>query len=338
MISAEPDFDREMVRNYIQERGLDPVPDRQKPHKTVKTGDVMLGIETYAWGRVFYARVAERELGLTWIEEEGQELPFLPPWVDEVRARVDRPECLGWHEEDHVCDGGKNEVGEKEPPCAWRDRCLVVKGLAGATPTIGKVSAVLVSHQDEELDTRTDKAVLARKQKAKPLPKEAVFAASETMMHRIVDDVMARIDGTLAKNQMRAKEGAFYLRLYQGTTPTSSRKWVLFERSVEHRAPRSIVTFDIKRTEMLTIELRTDEIDVAKAMMDGTSVWVKLGGTRWPFLNLHKVYPVDIDRVVDLIVHMLVANLFKSHGLPDDHIDTAYGRFYRRKARPWTIT
>jgi len=48
------------------------------------------------------------------------------------------PNCLGGYEpfeahRDPECDGGEREVGEKlkeEPPCLWRDRCIIVQTVA----------------------------------------------------------------------------------------------------------------------------------------------------------------------------------------------------------------
>jgi len=61
----------------------------------------------------------------------------------------ERPECLGWHEPDPVCDGDVNE-----PACEYKDRCLAVCSLVGgkARRTPELISAVAAEHSDADLD------------------------------------------------------------------------------------------------------------------------------------------------------------------------------------------
>ena len=51
----------------------------------------------------------------------------------------ERPECLGWHQPDPLCDGD----GGAEAPCAWRERCLAVNTLFEKQTKSAVTAAVL---------------------------------------------------------------------------------------------------------------------------------------------------------------------------------------------------
>lgn len=119
IISARVEFDLDMVRAFIEHHGLDPVPSKEPASASDATG-ARLTVETYSWGRVFYAEHRGRGLGLSWVER-GEGGPELPAWVSVLRGRIDPPECFGWWRPVTECDGGR---GAASPPCAWRGRCI----------------------------------------------------------------------------------------------------------------------------------------------------------------------------------------------------------------------
>lgn len=120
MISAKSTFDVEMVRAFFEKHGLDPKPSKEPTAIKLADGS-RLTVETYGWGRVFFAEFRSRGLGVTWVEYKTA--PALPPWAAELRRRVDVPECFGWWRPEPECDGNRRKV----PPCSYRGTCIVLQ-------------------------------------------------------------------------------------------------------------------------------------------------------------------------------------------------------------------
>lgn len=118
-VSTAKKFDKKLVDDYLVAQELSDV--AIAPTMTYRVGQKMLQVDQYSWGKVCYANNVGSE-HVTWVEHDN--IPVLPMWVRELRARL-RPHCLGFHESDPTCDGDG-----KEPVCAWRERCLYTKEAA----------------------------------------------------------------------------------------------------------------------------------------------------------------------------------------------------------------
>lgn len=83
----------------------------------------------------------------------------------------ERPNCLGFHEPDNVCDGN---VKTGEPPCAWRGRCLTLISLCGGKPaTEAEGGEELIANKLEEIsdaDLDAYTAVPAARSRASKAP------------------------------------------------------------------------------------------------------------------------------------------------------------------------
>jgi hypothetical protein len=274
MISTADRFDAEMVRQYIARHGLDPVVEDEP--NAVKVGTVRVTIERYGWGRVFFAEDRGNALALTWVER-GDKAPTLPPWARRVRALIDRPECLGYHESDHVCDGGENpDTGAPERPCAWRDRCLLIQRIAGKPES---VAGVLAQFTDEDLARKIEEANPPKRTKpidpARAKERErrsaATYTDSVSMVRGMVDRVMEIGGWTLARSRWRASAGQFFLRQY--ARGDRADYLVLFRRIATDdgdgraRMPSIVLMYPHRSAIRASLQIRTGQLEFVREVM-----------------------------------------------------------------------
>jgi len=78
-----------MVKRYIEENGLDPVPIRTREPVAVRKGLSRLVMEHYSWGRVCFASDPGRSASQTWVEHQGR--PETAAWSWELRKLTEQP-------------------------------------------------------------------------------------------------------------------------------------------------------------------------------------------------------------------------------------------------------
>lgn len=236
MISTARVFDRELVREFVADHGVDPVPKASEPRSIAREG-IQLVVEDYDWGRVCFAEWKARDVGLTWIERDGR--PVLPAWAEGIRAILDRPTCLGYHEEDHVCDGGKNpETGEREPACRWRRACMYAQTLA---KTPARIPHVLAHTSDDDLwDRGAAMFPDGRGAQSEETIEKAVAtirrknAENLATSRQVVDAIVARFcelgGWVLAPSRFRSTVGQFFVVEHSRAASSRNELVVLFRR------------------------------------------------------------------------------------------------------------
>lgn len=276
MISTSSEFDAAGVRRYIQRHGLDPVP-HGEPIQAVSRNGATLTVETYGWGRVFFAEWRGYGQALTWLEHEGKEAPALPAWASELRALVDRPECLGHHAADHICDGGLDpDTGRMERPCRWRGVCQHVQKLAQQA---SNVPAVLQSYTDAELweavgpsPATLEAMQLGRRQAARQRKADAPgnLQSGTELVHELVRLACEKGGWQLCDQRWRSTVGQFFLVEYP-RTDRDSASYILFRRRLRGTGHRDITTEQsicriLTQTSAprITVQLRTGAYDLVR--------------------------------------------------------------------------
>lgn len=334
MVSAARAFDRDLVRGIIEEEGLDPVPSTNEPRIVIREG-VSLTVEEYGWGRVFYAEWKSRNVGCTWVERADEDSPDLPPWVVRVRAFVDRPGCLGHHEPDHVCDGGKNpETGEREPACRWRDVCRYVQTVAVSPENVPKA----LEANDDDLFARA--AMMFPARRTTPKEKPAIVVVDPRKDAKELVEAIARRVCELGgwefnPARWRATVGQFFLVEHDRIASDRGPVMVLFRRRPQSltgelrrdsTTEQSIARFfpHVNRPDC-TVQIRTGEIElVRERVRDGSphlavsmaraEVTYTSGGGERPLATVRNVAREDVDVVATAIRDVIVGGFLDSWG------------------------
>lgn len=155
LLSAR-ELDLKFLASAIRDQRLDPRPIEgfhAQPDYWCESERYRRVVERYRWGAVVLLSDYERGQHATLVltgpfdlergtatTTPGHNGPIPVSWYPELAAALARstkqatraiPPCLGFHENDHVCDGGTDpESGRIEEACAWRDRCLALQAHA----------------------------------------------------------------------------------------------------------------------------------------------------------------------------------------------------------------
>lgn len=141
--------DARYVARCIAEHDLNPVPETGFQHESDywQEDDLwMRNVEKYDWGAVMFISnystnehatmvlIGDVDIAGGRAYNRGREFTVPVRWyaklANDLRARpvaLRLPGCLGFHQSDHVCDGGMNEHKQIEPPCAWRTQCIALQ-------------------------------------------------------------------------------------------------------------------------------------------------------------------------------------------------------------------
>jgi hypothetical protein len=151
LLTSLKENDTAFVAKAIQEHQLKNLPKagfHSEPDYWQETNRWRRVIERYEWGVVMFISDRERRSHATIVakgqvdlvqgrvSQQGTWVEIKPDWYREMALELSQtrrqnvleiPSCLGFHEPDVICDGGKNEGGRMEPPCAWRERCMALQ-------------------------------------------------------------------------------------------------------------------------------------------------------------------------------------------------------------------
>jgi hypothetical protein len=234
-------YDEKMVRAYISSNRLDPTPPAGAPDAVTKDGSTLI-IDTYSWGKVFYAESQTLDSGATWIERNGVR-PSLPPWLDDLRTLVDRPECLGFHEHGNAeCDAHTDADGVHRPACRWRVVCMEVQRRERDP---AKVQHFADQRTDEELWAMVEnkpKQQKAERDKARRMTAEerealrdSNRAASKALAQKMFEKMCELGGWEIAGARWRATEGQYFTVEHQDNYYEDGRINVVIKR----RRPQS---------------------------------------------------------------------------------------------------
>lgn len=148
------EMDVTFVSKVISDQKLDPTPSPGFHARTdywLESGRYRRVVERYPWGAVLFCDDREKGQHVTAVAvgkfdpNSGKvtldgKVCFMPMswYTDLVRGlKLDHthkqpqltvPPCLGFHETDHVCNGGMNlQTKKQEPVCGWRKQCVALQ-------------------------------------------------------------------------------------------------------------------------------------------------------------------------------------------------------------------
>jgi len=348
MLSTVAGFDIQFVQRQIAKYGLDPV--AQRSH-AIKVDGVNLTVERYVWGWVFHAADKGNDLSLTWLETDNA-APRLPGWARKARAFATRPQCLGHHEADRECDGGTDpETGEEERACAWRDRCMIVKRIAGKPES---VESVLEQFTDEDLARKVEETKTRRRKQSPEVIRTrkarsvANYTSSVVMVNAFVARVMELGGWTLSPTRFRASAGQFFLRHYVGSGKARNDYMALFRRYRETteelqaqglkkpmvpgagRMVSIVMLYPHSRNVRFSIQIRSEQEAFIRAVMP-SHLQVRLGTydkEHGRIVSVNRVTEADIEEVASGLVQVIQERKYDSVG--------AFPAIGTNAPRPWT--
>lgn len=359
MISVSRTFDRALLRRYIDANALDPVPFEEP--RAFAHGGIQLTIESYSWGAACFAEWPSRDVAVTWLEHGDR--PELPEWAENVRRLAERPTCLGLHEADHICDGGRNpETRQRDPACRWKGVCLYVQAMA---KTSDAIPGVLAKYTTEELweragargepekerrptkaETRQRAATAAERKAEREARAVENVEAGRVLARRIVDRLMELGGWELSERRWRTTIGQFCLQEY----PRKDRAplLVLFRRRPrswsgalghhDNTTEQAICRFlPHHSAPYVTVQIRTAALDLVREACPSSRVSRATRATGDELAQIVSVSSVDEDgapEVADAIHQVIASELLLSWGYgavdPDHPRPRQFGRFGRR--------
>lgn len=245
-------MDVAFVSKAIQEQKLDPMPVtgfHARDNYWQETARWRRVVEEYSWGNVMFLDDVERGMHATVIAigkldlETGRvlngtsykQIPI--GWYSDLtsglkslatQVQLQIPPCLGFHENDHVCDGGMNvQTKRAEPPCSWRSRCTALQGLAVDQ---GRLQEDILRGKSPEQIVQLTTRLLERKQghdvtapshpapKAQPAKQEGTKAKPpaegpglEQIVAEATKEVATACSTTMAADEMSAAAGELFI-------------------------------------------------------------------------------------------------------------------------------
>lgn len=176
ILQSNREMDVVFVSKAIQEHNLEPQPVsgfHAERDYWVETERWKRVVERYPWGSVLYLSDRQRGQSVTIVavgkvdletgkvSTQGGHQQIPPSWYPELAkdlrdamkpdATLQIPPCLGFHESDHVCDGGVDSGTKKiEPACAWRNRCIAFQDYCG----------IQNRHQEDVLKSKSPEQII----------------------------------------------------------------------------------------------------------------------------------------------------------------------------------
>ena len=310
MIANGLEFADRMVRRFLESGGHDPVPQRKT---RIEYDDVEMEIEVYDWGRVFFAKNLDLAVGMTWIEQHGEPPPILPNWLKAARGRVDRPECLGWHEKSTVCDGGMNEDGEIERPCAWRDRCWSIKASLDKDHGVRAVQRLLDSRTDEDLQEMTKEY----RAPVPPMPKRSTRVRTGESSHGSSYELALDIIGTameigawkLVDTRFRCSAGKWFFTQYD-----DGRALNLYYNDPRVDRLRCIVVFDLLSNPVVGVSISTSEVEMVREQVPHATVDLRTRSGH-DYVSINRAYSRDVHAVASAIALTIQSDAVNVRGV-----------------------
>lgn len=322
-------YDTDMVREYVEAMELEGEP--LGPPDGASNGAASIVVDRYLWGRVFYAEHQEDDVAATWIERNDVR-PSLAPWLEDVRSLVDRPQCLGFHEDDHVCDGGINpETGVKERACRWRSVCLEVQRRVKDPAAVDRF---LERHTDAELWELSEKPAQSKPKADRPrrlsaedrqLLSEANLEASKVLVTKIFNRACEMGHWEVATARWRATQGQYFLVEWAGDSGiVMYRRRPLSltgELRVDPGTEQSICMFDTARRDVaVTLRLNTSEYDMIRDAFPDlqVSTWQRdPRKTQVPMVSTAVIGITNeyVDQAAQIIVAVVEGGFLNSYGV-----------------------
>jgi hypothetical protein len=357
VISVARTFDRGLVKRYIDANALDPVPFMDP--EVLSFGGIQLTVEPYTWGRACFAEWPSRDVAVRWLEKGDR--PELPEWAEKIRMLADRPQCLGLHQSDHICDGGRNpETGQREPACRWKGVCLYVQAMAKTEAAIPGVLAQYTNDQlweragnpdppKERRLTRSEQRQQARTAAERKAELEARrvenLGVGRSLVRRIIDRLMELGGWTLSEKRWRTTIGQFcfeeYPRKDRGPLIVLYRRrprsWSGALGHHDNTTEQGICRFlPHTSSPVVTLQIRTAALDIVRQACPSfrCGLAYKRGGDELTQLvTVNSVDDEGINEAAEAIYQVITSDLLLSWGQgavdPDHPRPRTNGRFGR---------